>query len=86
MDDACALCRSPDFRFVAAVAPLSAPCPLPPPHTHQTDGSTYAYMRSVLCILINIAWCVWMVLALNGLGEFSGGEAAGSLGLSNASS
>ena len=30
-------------------------------------------MRSVLCILINIAWCVWMVLGIQGLGEFSGG-------------
>ncbi|KAI8465734.1 MAG: hypothetical protein J3K34DRAFT_486714 [Monoraphidium minutum] len=39
----------------------------------QTDGATYPYMRSGLCILINIAWCVWMVLGLNGLGEFSGG-------------
>ncbi|KAI8466091.1 MAG: scamp family-domain-containing protein [Monoraphidium minutum] len=39
----------------------------------QTDGATYPYIRSGLCTLINIAWCVWMVLGLSGLGEFSGG-------------
>lgn len=43
----------------------------------QTDGATYPYMRSVLTILINIAWCVWMVLGINGMGEFSGGEHRG---------
>lgn len=43
--------------------------------TCQGDGATCAYMTSVLFIIINIAWCVWMVLGLKGLGEFSGGEA-----------
>ncbi|GBF90710.1 hypothetical protein Rsub_03011 [Raphidocelis subcapitata] len=39
----------------------------------NTDGALYPYLRSALTILINVAWCVWMVLGLNKLGEFSGG-------------
>lgn len=39
----------------------------------QTDGATYAFFRTLILIFLNIAWCVWMVLAIDGLGDFSAG-------------
>jgi hypothetical protein len=40
----------------------------------QTDGATYSYLRTFILIMLHMAWCVWMVLALPNLGSFSGGE------------
>uniref|UniRef100_A0A383WI86 Secretory carrier-associated membrane protein n=1 Tax=Tetradesmus obliquus TaxID=3088 RepID=A0A383WI86_TETOB len=39
----------------------------------QTDGATYSYLRTFILIMLHMAWCVWMVLALPNLGSFSGG-------------
>jgi hypothetical protein len=52
-------------------APSPGPLPLGP--GPQTDGALCAYLTAAACILLNIAWCVWMVLGVNGLGDFSGG-------------
>jgi hypothetical protein len=43
----------------------------------QTDGATYSYLRTFILIMLHMAWCVWMVLALPNLGSFSGGEHGG---------
>jgi hypothetical protein len=43
----------------------------------QTDGATYSYLRTFILIMLHMAWCVWMVLALPNLGSFSGGEHVG---------
>ncbi|KAF8072366.1 hypothetical protein HT031_000025 [Scenedesmus sp. PABB004] len=39
----------------------------------KTDGATYTYIRVMLTTLLHFAWCVWMVLALQRLGDFSAG-------------
>eukprot|EP00879_Flechtneria_rotunda_P030591 GHRR01033247.1.p1 GENE.GHRR01033247.1~~GHRR01033247.1.p1 ORF type:complete len:356 (+),score=123.81 GHRR01033247.1:287-1354(+) len=39
----------------------------------QTDGATYSYMRTFILIIVHLAWCVWMILALPNLGQFSAG-------------
>lgn len=39
----------------------------------QTDGKTYSYIRSFMLTLLHMAWCVWMILGIDNLGEFSAG-------------
>lgn len=39
----------------------------------QTDGATYSYIRTFMLILLHMAWCVWMILGIDNLGEFSAG-------------
>eukprot|EP00882_Tetradesmus_deserticola_P008201 GHRQ01008646.1.p1 GENE.GHRQ01008646.1~~GHRQ01008646.1.p1 ORF type:complete len:299 (+),score=151.90 GHRQ01008646.1:234-1130(+) len=39
----------------------------------QTDGATYSYLRTFILVMLHMAWCVWMVLALPNLGSFSAG-------------
>jgi hypothetical protein len=39
----------------------------------NSNGSTYAYARELILILLNIAYCVWSVIAAKGLGDFSAG-------------
>lgn len=46
----------------------------------NTDGATYSYMKTFLLILIHIAWCAWMIVAVPGVGSFSAGEAGGVTG------
>lgn len=39
----------------------------------KTDGSTWSYMKSLLFVVVHLAWSVWMILAIPGLGDFSAG-------------
>lgn len=39
----------------------------------NSNGSTYAYARELVLLLLNVAFAVWMIIAAKGLGDFSAG-------------
>lgn len=39
----------------------------------KTDGATFTYIKTMFYIVVHIAWCVWTLLGIPGLGDFCAG-------------
>ena len=39
----------------------------------NSNGGTYAYARELILLLLNVAWCAWVIVAARGVGEFAAG-------------
>lgn len=39
----------------------------------KTDGASFSYIKTMLYMCIHLAWCVWTLLGIPGLGDFCAG-------------